>query len=71
MKIRYAENRGTAEVPFGFVYFDDETRVLYADIEGALLVEPHEGPYWTPSGPRHVAAAQEFLIEQFPEKVLA
>ncbi len=55
------DNRGDENIQFGFVYFDDGTRVGYAtDI-------PYRPPVWQTLGweatPEHVRLATEYLTD--------
>jgi hypothetical protein len=64
MEVTSIENRsGDDSYPFGFVYFDDETRVVYATKTG---VHTFQGPYWKPSTAKHVAKAKAALAKEFP-----
>ena len=55
LRVMAADNRGTAEVPFGYIYFNDNTRINYsADILNGNTVE-------------HIELAIEYLKERFPE----
>ena len=50
------DNRGTKEVPYGFIYFNDGTRVTYAG------TEVHDGTGgWDPITEQHRKLAQEYL----------
>lgn len=58
------ENRGSKDVPFGFVYFSDDTRVLYALLpENPEGVQSSGGQNWPPVTRVHVRLAQTYLIE--------
>lgn len=57
LAITHAENRGSKEVPFGFIYFNDDLRVLYAD--GKL-----RDTNWGEVTEQHYRMAKEFLREQ-------
>jgi hypothetical protein len=56
MNVTGYDNRGTTEVPFGFVYFDDGRRVVYTS-DG---VSNGTGG-WDPITPAHNAAAAAYL----------
>lgn len=57
------DNRGTVDVPFGFVYFDDNSRVIYASNAG---IHTCQGPYWKSSTHMHVNKAKAYLARKFP-----
>jgi hypothetical protein len=63
MRVTYHDNRGDDKIPYGFVYFDDDSRVVYASNEG---VSPFDGPYWNLATSVHVNKAIEYLNLQFP-----
>lgn len=55
------DNRGTVEVPFGFVYFNDHTRVGYTGTKGADATLTGG---WETVTPDHVEVADRYLYEQ-------
>lgn len=63
MKITGLDNRGDGQHPFGFVYFDDGSRVTYASDIG---IEIHGGPYWNQSTAKHVEMASIYLQGVYP-----
>jgi len=50
-----ADNRATPEVPYGYIYFSDNTRIDYY-AEGAF-----------PGSDEHIELAIAYLREKFPE----
>lgn len=53
------DNRGTDEVPYGFVYFSDGKRVVYSG------TDVHEGTGgWEPVTEEHRELAREYLSPQ-------
>lgn len=50
------ENRGSSEVPFGFVYFSDGLRVPFSQTNGI-----GHGSNWGPVSERHRTIAREAL----------
>lgn len=67
MKVTRMENRGDTEYPFGFVYFDDGTRIGYAP--GAVLdrIPGFPGLFpgaWGGNTDKHFKLASEFLTER-------
>lgn len=54
------DNRGDHETTFGFVYFNDDTRILYTGREGA---HPGVTGGWAPITSAHVEAADRYLNE--------
>lgn len=63
MQITGNDNRGTNDTPFGFVYFDDHTRVIYAD---GIGVTPFRGSHWEPATNEHAECALTYLKDKFP-----
>lgn len=61
LEVAYYDNRGTNDVAYGFVYFSDDSRVLYAS---GKTIRPYKGPCWTPATMRHVEIARDFLSRQ-------
>jgi len=60
------DNRGDASVPYGFVYFNDETRCVYA--KGAEFDGVSTGTGgWPAITMKHVHEAQRFLAEKLGE----
>lgn len=55
MKVTQCENRGSFDVPFGFVYFDDNTRVGFSRDEGVWPAN------WGGNTARHLSLAAEAL----------
>lgn len=55
------DNRGTTEVPFGFVYFSDHTRVGYTGTKGADAAMTGG---WETVTPDHVEVADRYLNEK-------
>jgi hypothetical protein len=55
------ENRGGSEVAYGFVYFEDGTRVAYTSLDG--VVQDATGG-WEPVTERHAKAAASYLKKQ-------
>jgi hypothetical protein len=63
VEIDYAENRGTDEIPFGFVYFTNETRAIFAaGIENNRVKEAN----WGPVSIATLRKAVEFLKKEYP-----
>jgi hypothetical protein len=52
------ENRGDAEVAFGFVYFNDDSRVAYSTPQG-VVADATGG--WAAVTDTHVRLAEEYL----------
>lgn len=52
------DNRGTEDVPYGFVYFNDDRRVAYTSEHG--VVERATGG-WGVVSAAHVKAAKDYL----------
>lgn len=65
LNITHHDTRGTEDVPFGFVYFNDNSRVIYAN--GKVRI--YQGPYWEPARFTHVNKAIQYLKKQFPKIV--
>lgn len=66
LQVESHDNRGTDEVPYGFVYFNDNKRVSYAahpDTAGGPRVTGGTGG-WSPITRTHVRLATNYLIEQ-------
>lgn len=59
LQVTDSDNRGTQEVPFGFVYFSDDRRVAYT---GSGVVADATGG-WGPVTSDHVRLAEQYLVE--------
>jgi len=66
LKIEKHDNRGTEEYPFGYVYFDDGTRLSYAPhtsgLSNPLGLFPSKG--WGPVRNDHYEVATAYLTEK-------
>lgn len=60
-KVADHENRGNSEVAYGFVYFEDGTRVAYTSLDG-VAADATGG--WEPITDRHADAATTYLRAQ-------
>jgi hypothetical protein len=58
VNVKFRDNRGSEDVQFGFVYFEDDRRVGYTTASGVV---PNATGGWGPITPEHVRAAVEFL----------
>lgn len=56
------DNRGDAEVPFGYLYFSDDYRAGYALIDGEWSVVGG-GNYWPQPTALHIKVATDYLKE--------
>ena len=54
------DNRGTQEVPFGFIYFNDGSRIGYAEGTGMFFSPDLNAP--------HRQMALDLLRKHFPDK---
>jgi hypothetical protein len=61
LKVTHHDNRGTAEEPYGYVYFTDDRRVAYTKEEG--VTDDVTGG-WDAIYPTHVRLAKKYLGEQ-------
>lgn len=60
MKVTHHDNRGTAEEPYGFLYFDDgRTRMAY----GLGKIHPSASGGWAVLTPEHKKPAIEYARE--------
>jgi hypothetical protein len=60
------ENRGTDEVPFGFIYSDDQERRGYFTIEDETLTIGGSGSgYWPHLTPAELRAGRDRLLVAF------
>lgn len=67
MKITYIHNKGTDDIPFGFVYFNDGTRVVFAsDYDTRIYSGP---PHIEQPKDDHVEMANKKLSEEFPNVI--
>ncbi len=57
LKVTSYENRGTKAVPFGYVYFNDDTRMGFAQDRGVFVAN------WGGGTSRHVEMALAALKE--------
>lgn len=66
-----ADNRGTPDVPYGFVYFTDGARLGFGDARDGLgkfgLFEAGHG--WPSVAPIHYVLASEKLSAELPDFV--
>lgn len=56
MKVVDHDNRGTEDEPFGFLYFDDGTRMAY----GLGKIHPRANGGWGGLTPKHEKPAAEY-----------
>lgn len=69
LKVESIDNRGDNEVPYGFVYFSDNARVVYAYTPGGETHGAHkESGGWGPVTDTHVRLANKALAERYPTK---
>lgn len=61
LKVTNHDNRGDADHPYGFVYFNDNTRVGYTSDE---VFPTHRGVWEATEDPHHFALAREYLREK-------
>lgn len=61
LAVRYHDNRGDDEYPYGFVYFNDDTRVGYTSDAGVFPTQP--GLYKATDDPAHLEMARAYLRE--------
>ncbi len=65
LKVEYFENRGSEDTPFGYVYFNDETRLGYAPgVEENQSTHGLFAANWGGNTPEHFRLAREFLTKQ-------
>lgn len=67
IKVTSIDNRGTHAVPFGYVYFDDDTRVSYAFREGIIMIMNGN---WGGNTQEHKRVAKSAILKEFPHKVV-
>ncbi len=69
LKATHHDNRGDNEVPYGYVYFDDGTRVGYANIleneHDNGIFPTHDSVWWkAATDTKHFRMAAEYLRDQ-------
>lgn len=66
MEITEIDNRGTDEVPFGFVYFKDGTRIAYSKLDSKWEFSGSGSNFHRSPTIRHELAAKEHLEQHGP-----
>lgn len=66
MEITEIDNRGDDEVPFGFVYFKDNTRIAYAKNGDTWQFSGSGSNFYHSPTIRHELAAKEHLEQHGP-----
>ena len=61
----YIENRGTDEVPFGFVYADADTRACFAVTDGKLTIGGPGSGYWFAMDQHQLKQAARSIVRRF------